>query len=92
MGFPRWPLWHVVLLALALVMAAGPRRILAHAAAGLMLLFAALVPLVLVAAIRSDFFGLEPPLFGMMLSLFGIMLIPAYLLWCLCDELRAKPR
>ena len=84
-GFPLWPLWHVALLAVALAMVAGPRRMLGQAATALMLLFAGLVPLVIVAAIRMDFFAAE-------LTIFGMMLIPVYLSWWLRDELRADAR
>ncbi len=85
MGFPFWPLWHVALLAVALAMVAGPRRILGHAATALMLLFAGLVPLVIVAAIRTDLLVVAE------LTIAGMMLVPVYLAWWLRDELR-RPR
>lgn len=84
-GFPVWPLWHVALLVVALAMVAGPRRMLGQAATVLMLLIAGLVPLVIMAAIRTGFFAAELPIFGM-------MLIPVYLSWWLRDELRADAR
>jgi hypothetical protein len=84
-GFPFWPLWHVALLIVALAMVAGPRRMLGQAATALLLLFAGLVPLVIVAVIRTGFFAAE-------LTIFGMMLIPVYLSWWLRDELRADAR
>jgi hypothetical protein len=79
-GFPGWPLWHVALLIVALVLVAGPRRVLGRAATGLMLLFVSLVPLVIVAAIRTELVALALPIFG-------ITLFPVYLSWWLRDEL-----
>jgi hypothetical protein len=82
-GFLLWPLWHVALLVVALVMVAGPRRMLGHATTALMLLFASLVPLVTVVAIRTSSFASELTIFGL-----GMTLIPVYLSWWLRDELR----
>jgi hypothetical protein len=85
-GFPYWPLWHVALLVVALVMLAAPRRMLGQATTALMLLFASLVPLVIVAAIWTDFFVVAQ------LPILGMMLIPVYLCWWLSDELRRAER
>jgi hypothetical protein len=87
LGFPFWPLWHVALLVVALAMVAGPRRMLGHAATALMLLFASLVPLVTVVAIRTSSIASELTIFGL-----GMTLIPVYLSWWLRDELRTDAR
>jgi hypothetical protein len=79
-GFPLWPVWHGALLVVALVMVAGPQRVLGRAATGLLLLFAALPPLVVVAAVHTGMLEL-------MLPLLGMMLIPVYLSWWLRDEI-----
>jgi hypothetical protein len=84
-GFSGWPLWHAALLIVALVMASGPRQMLGHAATVLLLLFATLVPLVIVAAVGAGLLGFE-------LLLFELLLLPVYLSWWLRDELlRAEP-
>jgi hypothetical protein len=84
-GFPFWPVWHVALLVVALAMLAGPRRMLGHAATALLLLFAILMPLMIVAALRTGFIAVQ-------LTIFGMMLIPVYLSWWLRDELRTDAR
>ena len=83
MGFLLWPAWHAALLVVALGMAAGPRRVLGHAAMGLLLLFAALPPLVVMAAVRTG-------LTEMVLPLLGMTLIPVYLSWWLRDEIKRR--
>lgn len=84
-GFPGWPLWHLALLVPSLVLLAGPRRVRAGAATVLMLLCAALVPLVIVAAGLTGSF--EPEL---ILLVVGTVLVPVYLAWWLRGELRAS--
>ena len=76
-GFPGWPLWHVAALLTALVMIAGPRRMLARATSVLMVLVYLLVPLMAIAQIALEG-GPEAPLF-----VFTILftLLVAYLAW-----------
>lgn len=81
-GFPGWQIWHLVMLVAALMLLAGPRRMLRAAARVLMLLFAGMVPLVLVAAVRTGFFEL-----ALLLLVLGMTLIPVYLWWWLSNEL-----
>lgn len=82
-GFPGWPIWHVVLLVVSLIMLAGPHHLLKSAAAALLLLFAALVPLVIIAAAQASSLNLS-----LLLPLTGISLVPLYLSWWLRDELQ----
>jgi hypothetical protein len=82
-GFLGWPIWHLALLATALVMLAGPRRMLGGAATALALLFIGMVPLTIIAAARTLFFELE-----LLLLLIGVTLLPAYLSWWFRDELQ----
>jgi hypothetical protein len=83
LGFPGWPLWHLAVLVTALVLLAGPRRMLGGAARVLLLLFAGMVPLVIVAAALTGFFEL-----GLLLLVVGTVLLPVYLAWWLRAELR----
>lgn len=85
MGFAGWPIWHVVLLALGLMMVAGPRRVLPLATTGLLVLFVGMVPLVLVTAGGPRVVGFEA-------SLLGIVLFPVYLAWWLRDEVHRMER
>jgi hypothetical protein len=61
-GFPGWPLWHAAALLTALVMVAGPRRMLAPATYVLMVLAYLLVPLMAIALIAIED-GFDLPLF-----------------------------
>jgi hypothetical protein len=82
LGFPGWPLWHLAALVPALALLAGPRRMLGGAARVLMLLFAGMVPLVIIAAVLTGFFEL-----GLLVLLLGTVLTSVYLSWWLRDEL-----
>jgi hypothetical protein len=82
-GFVGWQLWHGIALVLGLVMVAGPRRVLARATTALVVLFAALVPLVLVALVDMRVFGLQ-------VAFFGMLAFPVYLAWWLRDEVRRR--
>lgn len=86
-GFPGWPLWHVAMLVVALILLVGPRHLLSKAAAVLTLLVVCLVPLAVAGAVRSGAF--EPPL---LIFLVGVPLILAYVCWWLTDELRSGAR
>ncbi len=85
-GFPGWQLWHLAMLVTTLVLLAAPRRMFGIAATALMVLCIGMVPLVIVAAVRTGFLQLE-----LLLALSGMMLLPVYLSWWLRDELRGLP-
>ena len=80
-GFPAWPIWHLGLGALALVLLAAPRRTAARAATALALWFACLAPLAAFHGVRF-----HDALVGPFTTI--LVLIPAYLAWWLGDELR----
>src|SRR3954471_9724389 len=65
-GFPAWPIWHFVLAILALMMLAGPRRLVARAATLLVAWCACLAVLVLIDAPRL---GAQMTLFAVLLAL-----------------------
>ena len=78
-GFPGWPLWHAAALLTALVMIAGPRRMLAPATFVLMVLAYLLVPLMAIGMIAA----FDGPLFVFTIL---VSLLVAYLAWWLRAE------
>jgi hypothetical protein len=79
-GFPGWPIWHCGLAIIALMMLAGPRRLVSRAATLLVVWCACLVVLVLI----------DLPQLMMLLVPFTVLLalILTYLAWWLRDEVR----
>jgi hypothetical protein len=84
-GFAGWQPWHGIALVLGLVMVAGPRRVLAPATTALVVLMAALVPLVIVAMADMRLFVLQ-------VTFFGMLAFPVYLAWWLRDETHRRAR
>jgi hypothetical protein len=82
-GFPGWPLWHAATLLTALVMIAGPRRMLAPATFVLMVLAYLLVPLMAIGMIAA----FEAPLF--VFTIMASMLF-AYLAWWLRTDAKTS--
>ncbi len=83
LGFQGWQIWHLLLLVTSLLMLAGPRRTLEHAATGLIVLSAGLVPLLTITTVRDNLLMLEG------FTVFaGMTLFPVYLSWWLRAGLR----
>jgi hypothetical protein len=81
-GFPGWPIWHFVLGILALMMLAGPRRLVARATTLLVVWCACLPALVLIDA----------PQIGAPIAPFVVLmtLVFTYLAWWLRDEVHRQ--
>jgi len=83
-GFPGWPIWHLALAILALMMLAGRRRMVARATTLLVVLCACLAVLVAIAA----------PRLGVQIAPFTVLpaLVFTYLAWWLRDEVHRQTR
>ncbi|HEX3760587.1 MAG TPA: hypothetical protein VHW23_17855 [Kofleriaceae bacterium] len=90
-GFVGWPLWHLALAAIGLMMLAGPRRLVALAATLLVGWSALLVALVVLTSVVG-IVVLDAPRLGMMLTTYAAFLaaVFAYLAWWLRDEIRRQ--
>jgi hypothetical protein len=86
-GFPGWPIWQVALLLVGGALLFGPRRVLRHAAAGLMLLLALLAPLVLFASLKTPIIAIE-----LAVVVAWLIALAVYLAWWLRDGVRAGLR